>query len=66
MFEWFRKNPGKDAQVFENLGIGNRTWEHHLFVGNQANHRTSFLAIGVIRWKARGAEAATRQPRLDS
>ena len=50
-YEWFRKQPGKEEQVFENLGIGNPAWEHHLFVGNQANHRQSFLTIGVIRWK---------------
>lgn len=50
-YEWFRKEPGKEAQVFENLRIGDPDWEHHLFVGNQANHRRSFLTIGVLRWK---------------
>ncbi len=50
-YEWFRKNPGKAAQVFDNLQIGNPEYEKYLLVGNQANHRTSYLVIGVIRWK---------------
>lgn len=50
-YEWFRKNPGKEAQVFENLRIKDERWERYLLVGNQANHRSSYLVIGVIRWK---------------
>ncbi len=50
-YEWFRKEPGREAQVFDNLRLGDPAWEHFLFVGNQANHRKSFLAIGVLRWK---------------
>jgi hypothetical protein len=51
VYEWFRKSPGKEAQVFENLHINDPEWENHLLVGNQANHRSSYLVIGVIRWK---------------
>jgi len=50
-YEWFRKNPGKEAQVFENLRMNDPEYEKYLLVGNQANHRTSYLVIGVIRWK---------------
>jgi hypothetical protein len=50
-YEWFRKNPGKEAQVFENLRVDDPDFEKYLLVGNQANHRTSYLVIGVIRWK---------------
>lgn len=50
-YEWFRKNPGQEGQVFENMRIGDSGWEHHIFVGNQANHRTSFLSITLLRWK---------------
>lgn len=50
-YEWFRKNPGCEAQVFENLRLADPDYEKYLLVGNQANHRTSYLVIGVIRWK---------------
>ena len=50
-YEWFRKNPGLETQVFENLQVANPEYEKYLLVGNQANHRTSYLVIGVIRWK---------------
>lgn len=50
-YEWFRKNPGKEQQVFENLRLGDPNYEKFLLVGNQANHRTSYIVIGVIRWK---------------
>lgn len=50
-YEWFRKNPGLESQVFDNLHIGDGDYEKHLFVGNQANHRSSFLVITVLRWK---------------
>ncbi len=50
-YEWFRKNPGKEVQVFDNLQVGNAEWEKYLLVGNQNNHRPSYLVIGVIRWK---------------
>jgi hypothetical protein len=50
-YEWFRKNPGAESQVFQNLHIGDSEYEKHLFVGNQANHRASYLVITVLRWK---------------
>jgi hypothetical protein len=50
-YEWFRKRPGEESKVFDNLHLGDSDWEHHLLVGNQANHRQSFLSIGVLRWK---------------
>ncbi|MGD1098728.1 MAG: hypothetical protein ABR888_00035 [Thermoplasmata archaeon] len=50
-YEWFRKNPGLEAQVFENLRLEDPAYEKHLFVGNQANHRVSYLVITVLRWK---------------
>lgn len=54
-YEWFRKNPGYEAKVFDNLQLYNPGWAKYLLVGNQANHRTSYLVINVIRWK-RSAE----------
>jgi hypothetical protein len=50
-YEWFRKNPGQEAQVFENLHLSDPGWERYLFVGNQTHHRASFLVITLLRWK---------------
>lgn len=50
-YEWFRKNPGKEDQVFENLHLEDPQYEKYLLVGNQSHHRVSYLVIGVIRWK---------------
>lgn len=61
-YEWFRKHPGKEEQVFDNLRIRDDEWEKYLFVGNQNNHRTSYIVINVIRWKKSLKEQATVIP----
>jgi hypothetical protein len=48
-YEWFRKNPDKKEQVWENAHFGRDDREIYLFVGNQAAHRTSFLIVSVLR-----------------
>ncbi|MCI4351937.1 MAG: hypothetical protein L3K14_00915 [Thermoplasmata archaeon] len=50
-YEWFRKHPGQEAKVFENLHLDDPAYEKFLLVGNQAFHRASYLVIGIIRWK---------------
>ena len=55
-YEWFRKYPGMEAQVFDNLRIADPDYEKYLLVGNQAHHRASYLVIGIIRWKRAMAE----------
>ncbi len=50
-YQWFRKNPGKEEQVFENAAVDDSAYEKYLLMGNQNNHRTAYLVIGVIRWK---------------
>ena len=47
-FEWMRKNPDNIEQVWENAGFYSPDHEIFLFVGNQANRRTSFLIINVL------------------
>jgi hypothetical protein len=47
-YEWFRKEPDKKEQVWENAGF-NRHTDIYLFVGNQAAHRSSFIIISVLR-----------------
>ena len=50
-YVWFGKSPGRESQVFENLRVSDPEYEKYLLVGNQNNHRTSYVVIGVIRWK---------------
>jgi hypothetical protein len=50
-YEWFRKNPGGEAQVFDNLRLADPEYEKFLLVGDQAHHRGSYLVIGILRWK---------------
>ncbi len=47
-FEWIRKNPGKIEQVWQNAKINSDTHDIFLFVGNQAQRRSSFLIISIL------------------
>lgn len=50
-YQWIKKNPGKAQQIWANMGIGNPDWMHYFLVGNQANQRTSYMVINVLRQK---------------
>ena len=51
-YEWMRKSPNKEEQVWENLGFGQKGWKIQSFlVGNQFLHRSSFMIISVFRFK---------------
>lgn len=50
-FEWVRKNSGNEYQIIENWRLDDSNYEHFLLVGNQAQHRTSFLVINLIPLK---------------
>ncbi len=45
------RNQGNEQQIFQNMGIGQSDWTHYFLVGNQANQRTSFMVINVLRQK---------------
>lgn len=47
--EWLRKNREDADLLWNNLSIGDPTYEHLLFIGNQNHQRTSWLVISVIR-----------------
>lgn len=47
-YEWMRKNPNNMQQVFENARFHSDSHEVCLFVGNQANQRTSYLVISTL------------------
>jgi hypothetical protein len=48
-YEWMRKHPQSMEKVWDNAKIYSDEHEVHLFVGNQANHRTSFIVITVLQ-----------------
>jgi len=51
VYEWMRKNPGKEDQVWENLFAHESTQEILLVVGNLARHPLSFMVINILRIK---------------
>jgi hypothetical protein len=58
-YQWFTKNPGREEQVFRNMHLSDPGWSKYLFVGNLANHRTSYVVISVLWWKrAAGGDQA--------
>lgn len=64
-FEWMRKNPSQLQQLIDNWRLHDPQYEHYLVVGNQAQHRTSFLVINLLWFKRESAEKpALRQPEL--
>ena len=50
-YVWIANNPDNMQQVWQNMGIGSDEWAHYFVVGNQANHRTSYMVINVLRQK---------------
>lgn len=57
-YQWMKSNPGKEQQIWRNLHIGDCAWTHYFLIGNQANHRTAFMVINVIRQKATMIQSA--------
>lgn len=50
-FEYIKKHDDYNQihDIWKNMGIGDKSWRHYFLVGNQANQRTSFMVINVIR-----------------
>lgn len=51
-YQWMKSNPGREQEMWRNLHFGDAGWLHYFLVGNQANQRTSFMVINVLRQKA--------------
>jgi hypothetical protein len=51
VYEWMRKNPGKEEQVWENLFAHENNQEIFFLVGNLARHPLSFMVISILRIK---------------
>ena len=51
MFEWFRKEPEKQEQVWDNLQMNNPDYEKYFFVGNLYKYPKAYVIISVIRFK---------------
>ena len=49
VYEWMRKNPGKEGQVWENLFWKEDQQEVYFLVGNQARRPSSFMVVSFLR-----------------
>ena len=57
-YQWMKHHPGREQEIWRNLHFGDDGWLHYFLVGNQANQRTSFMVINVLRQKAAMLQAA--------
>jgi len=48
-YEWFRKNPDKIEQVWDNALLDSPDHEIFFFVGNMLRYRNAFLIISILR-----------------
>lgn len=49
VYEWFRKHPGKEDKVWENLFSKQARQEVLFVVGNLARHPNSFVVVSILR-----------------
>lgn len=49
VYEWFRKNPGEEEKVWDNLFSKEAQQEILFLVGNQARHPSSFMVVSILR-----------------
>ena len=49
VYEWFRKHPGDEDKVWDNLFSKEAQQEILFLVGNQARHPSSFMVISILR-----------------
>lgn len=54
VYEWFRKHPGQEEKVWDNMHLDDPEWDKWFLVGNQAHRRNSFMIISAIRFKGAG------------
>ena len=57
VYEWFRKHPGAEEQVWENLFSKEKHQDIFFLVGNQARRLTSFMVISILRIPKQHAQA---------
>lgn len=63
-YRWMQKHPEDSQQIWANMGIGSPDWTHYFLVGNQANQRTSYMVINVLRQKTAVFQPTLLQPAL--
>jgi hypothetical protein len=49
VYEWFRKNPGEEEKVWDNLFSKESQQEILFLVGNLARHPSSFMVVSILR-----------------
>jgi hypothetical protein len=52
-YRWMEDHPGREEQIWRNLHFGESDYLHYFLVGNQANQRTSYMVINVLRQKTK-------------
>ncbi|TET91126.1 MAG: hypothetical protein E3J35_03905 [Methanomassiliicoccales archaeon] len=57
VYEWMRKNPGKEDQVWKNLQLFSDKHQIYFFVGNQVLRRNAFRVISVLPLKRRSVSS---------
>lgn len=50
-YQWMIHHQGREQEIWRNLHIREDGWLHYFLVGNQANQRTSFMVINILRQK---------------
>ena len=61
-YQWMKKHPGNEQQIWRNLHFGEHDYLHYFLVGNQANQRTSYMVINVLRQKLSMLQMALPMP----
>ena len=64
-YQWMKKHPGREQEIWRNLRFGDDSWQHYFLVGNQANQRTSFMVINVLRQKTELVQCSFLDPISD-
>ncbi len=49
VYEWFRKNPGEEEKVWENLFSKEDQQEILFLIGNLARHQSSYMVVSILR-----------------
>jgi len=49
VYEWFRKNPGEEDKVWDNLFSREASQEILFLVGNMARHPNSYMVVSILR-----------------
>lgn len=61
-YEWMRKHPEKQDQLWDNYRIKDPEFDVYLFIGNQRLYFTSFMVISIFRFKKKNYPLKKMKP----